>query len=103
MPKASHTIADVLAAAGYIDAATNLTGSNWELWSADYQGPARTTNENLLFVTGNCGWRELEEAALLLRSQHVSDPIVVLRDPARKLKGDITRTKRVLETANVFG
>jgi len=102
MPKGTHTIADILTTTGYIDPAVVQSATNWELWSADYQGPARTTRETLLFVTGDCGWKELEETALWLRSRGISDPIVVLRKSARKLSGDISRAKRILETDNVF-
>jgi hypothetical protein len=103
MRKASHTISDILTVAGYIGAKMDQTGPNWETWTADYQGPARTTQENLLFITGNCGWKELDEAALLLRSRGIRDPIVVLKNSAKRLGADTSRTRRVLETENVFG
>src|SRR6266404_893848 len=104
MPRTTHTVADILRTAGFLEPLQQYSGTNWEFWSAKYLGPVRTTRENLLFLTGDCGWKDLEEAGSWLRVRRPEDTVVVVRNSARRLREPVSieRVKQVLETRNVF-
>ena len=101
MPKTNHTVADVLQTAGFHEPIQTHSGTNWECWSANYLGPVKTTRESLLFLTGDCGWKDLEDAASWLRARAPRDTAVVVRNSARRLR-PLDRVKRSLGTQDVF-
>jgi hypothetical protein len=92
----------ILTTAGYTSLFAHEVTDRWEVWSGALQGISGRYQQYFLFLTGDCGWSDIEAARSWLSTNSLNDVPVVLRKVARHLRHESSRIRTTLRTTKLF-
>jgi hypothetical protein len=89
------SIPEIFSVAGLAEPREEFGGSNWAVWSGEAPGYFGNSETRILFLSGDCGWQDVEKAAEELNRHAVRGVPVVVRRAALRVREDLERVKRI--------
>lgn len=89
------SIPEIFSVAGLANPKEEFGGSNWSVWSGEAPGYFGNSETRILFLSGDCGWQDVEKAAEELKRHALRGVPVVVRRAALRVREDLDRVKRI--------
>lgn len=89
------SIPEIFSVAGLGNPQEELAGSNWAVWTGETPGYFGPSGARILFLSGDCGWQDVESAAEELQRNGMRGVPVVVRRAALRVREDLDRVKRI--------